>query len=103
METSWKSIVARAIEEISVSLLEYIKIEENIKKYYCQLRDISELTINSVVVLRKSLDARKSQIKYNIRLEIFTENDWPPELKLPIFKDLQSESPRVHIIGFGPA
>jgi len=103
VETSWKSIVAREIEEISISPVDYEKIKGDFKKYYCDLKKLKENNINEVVILKKSLDARKSQIKYNLRVEIFSGSDWQEALKLPTFNELEPNSPQVHIIGFGPA
>ncbi len=93
--------MAREIVELSIALKEYSKFALSPVDYYCRLKRKNASEINDVVILRKSLDARKKNIKYNLRLEVFTDNDFPEDLKLPEFKKPQRGT--VHIIGFGPA
>ncbi|MGB1038897.1 MAG: NAD(P)/FAD-dependent oxidoreductase, partial [Bacteroidia bacterium] len=58
--------------------------------------------VNEIVLIKKSLDARKKAIKYNLRFEVYTENDHSKPLKQPIFPSLDTTK-KVHIVGFGPA
>lgn len=102
METSWKSIVARIIEEIAISPIDYEDIKLDLKSFYCNLKPKSSQNINAIVILKKSLDARKPAIKYNLRLEIFTENDFPEPIKPLEIKKLKDDAEKVYIIGFGP-
>jgi uncharacterized protein len=102
VDISWKSIVARDIVEISVPIKEYEAHKDNLQSFFKSRVNGTESDINVIVMLKKSLDARKSNIKYNLRLEVFSDNDYPEELKLPQFLPLKKEE-TVHIIGFGPA
>ena len=102
MDISWKSIVARDIVEISIPIIEYHQNRDDLQSWLKTRVGKVSGKINVIVTLRKSLDARKSNIKYNLRLEVFTDRDFPEELKLPDFSPYKKEE-TVHIIGFGPA
>ncbi len=102
METSWKSIVARDIIEISIPIVEYETKKGNLEDLIKSHLGPVKSKINAIVMLRKSLDARKSHIKYNLKLEILSGNDYPEDLQMPLFLPLKKNQ-NVHIIGFGPA
>lgn len=102
MDISWKSKVARDIIEISVPLKEYPAHDDNLQTFLSSKVTKIAGKINDIKILKKSLDARKTDIKYNLRLEIFTDNDWPEDLLMPDFPILNPKD-TVHIIGFGPA
>ena len=102
MDISWKSKVARDIIEISVPIHEYHAQEEKLQLFFkSKIRNIQG-DLNVIKILKKSLDARKADIKYNLRLELFSGNDWPETISMPDFPPLRKEE-TVHIIGFGPA
>ena len=102
MDISWKSKVARDIVEISIPVIEYHQNRDDLQSWLKTRVGRVSGKINVIVTLRKSLDARKSNIKYNLRLEVFTDNDFPDKLKAPDFLPHKKED-TVHIIGFGPA
>jgi uncharacterized FAD-dependent dehydrogenase len=102
VETSWKSKVARDIIEISVPIEEYTNNEDNLHAYLKTKVVKIHGYINVIKTLKKSLDARKSNVKYNLRLEVFTNESWPEELVMPSFITPDKRK-SVHIIGFGPA
>ena len=102
METSWKSKVAKELVEISVPITEYHKNTGNQPEWLKRKVGKRHQGINEIVLLRKSLDARKRRIKYNLRLEVYTNDDYPEDLKMPIFPVLDNLK-KVHIVGFGPA
>lgn len=97
-----KVYVAIDIIEISIPVAEYEATNGNLEHFVKSQSRLTKGGINAIVMLKKSLDARKLQIKYNLRLEIFTGNDYPQKFKMPLFKPLR-ETENVHIIGFGPA
>ena len=71
MDISWKSIVARDIIEISVPIHEYHAQEGKLQPFFkSKIREIQGY-LNVIKILKKSLDARKADIKYNLRLELF--------------------------------
>jgi len=94
--------VAKEILEFTLPIREYESIKDNLKSFVCghYKKDVNK--VNQVVLLKKSLDARKRNIKYNLRVEIYSDNDFLDELQLPYFKKVSDEN-KVHIIGFGPA
>jgi uncharacterized FAD-dependent dehydrogenase len=102
VDISWKSKVARDIIEISVPIHEYHAQEEKLQPFFkSKIREIQG-DLNVIKILKKSLDARKTDIKYNLRLELFSGKDWPETISMPDFPPLRKEE-TVHIIGFGPA
>jgi uncharacterized FAD-dependent dehydrogenase len=102
VDISWKSIVGREIIEISIPIIEYYAHKEDLQTFFKSRIRKKEVSINSIVILKKSLDARKSNIKYNLRLEVFSDSDWPDNLVHPVFESLDKDK-KIYIIGFGPA
>jgi uncharacterized FAD-dependent dehydrogenase len=102
VDISWKSNVARDIIELSIPIIEYDAHKEDLQAFFKSTVTSKYDDINVIQTLKKSLDARKSNMKYNLRLEIFTGKDTPDELKEPVYDKLD-ERHTVHIIGFGPA
>jgi len=102
VDISWKSIVARDIVEISIPITEYDAHKDDLQSFFKSKISSKYKGINVIKTLKKSLDARKANIKYNLRLAIFTGKDMPEELTYPRFEKLD-ENQTVHIIGFGPA
>jgi len=55
-------------------------------------------------ILRKSIDARGRQIKFNFKVAIYLENEViPPLFRQREFREVSSSSKRILIIGAGPA
>ena len=102
METSWKSIVPVHIVEISVSIHDYHTNKDNLYDFLVAKLHGEYPNINAIITLKKSTDARKRSIKHNIRLEVYTANDYPKKQELPTYKPTENSN-YVHIIGFGPA
>jgi uncharacterized FAD-dependent dehydrogenase len=102
VDISWKSKVARDIVEISIPVIEYHQNRDDLQSWLKTRVGRVSGKINVIVTLKKSLDARKSNIKYNLRLEVFTDSDFPDKLKAPNYLPIKKEE-TVHIIGFGPA
>ena len=65
--------------------------------------DVKSSEITGIKILRKSIDARKSRIMFNYKVEVYI-NEPMPETSAYVFdyKDV-SEAKPIHIIGFGPA
>jgi uncharacterized FAD-dependent dehydrogenase len=89
------------IKTIEISLLpEQCDTHEHTLQYIKRHTGIDD--INDVRLLRKSLDARKKPIKYNIQAEIYIdEKKSEQEFNFP-FKDVRQASHAV-IVGAGPA
>ncbi|SCY08120.1 hypothetical protein SAMN05192588_1041 [Nonlabens sp. Hel1_33_55] len=63
--------------------------------------DISKIT--GVVVLRKSIDARKKVVVFNYKLAVYINEELPKESEYHFdYQDI-SKAKEIHIIGFGPA
>ena len=77
--------MARDIVEISIPVIEYHQNRDDLQSWLKTRVGRVSGKINVIVTLRKSLDARKSNIKYNLRLEVFTDSDFPASLKYLIF------------------
>ena len=59
--------------------------------------------ISGIKILRKSIDARKRNIMFNYKVEVYINEPVPENLDYTFdYKDVHSAKP-IHIIGFGPA
>ena len=63
--------------------------------------DISKIT--GVVVLRKSIDARKKVVVFNYKLAVYINEELPKESEYHFDYQDVSNAKEIHIIGFGPA
>lgn len=102
METSWKSKVAKEIKELTIPIREYSRNQDRLEEWLIAKVSSPKRKVNEVRILRKSLDARKPNIKYNLRVEVYSEGEKLTPLQMPTFPSLD-ESRSIHIIGFGPA
>ncbi|MDX9810800.1 MAG: FAD-dependent monooxygenase [Bacteroidales bacterium] len=59
--------------------------------------------ITSVRITRRSVDARKKDIKVNLAITVYTESDDPPAAIEPLRSQDVSKSREVIIVGAGPA
>lgn len=102
----WKLLgkvsVAIDIVEISITIQEYDKHTQDLQTFFKSKLGKKYGDINVIKTLKKSLDARKSVIKYNLRLEVYSGKDHPKKISSPLYAPL-NEKQTVHIIGFGPA
>ncbi|MDY7395102.1 FAD-binding protein [Aureibaculum sp. 2210JD6-5] len=92
------------IKEIQLRItLKEASTEDILKVKAAEQLSLSVKNINSVKVLRKSIDARKPTIIFNYKVAVFV-NEPAPENKVKqfIYKDVSNAKP-IHIIGFGPA
>lgn len=89
------------IKTIEISLLpEDCVTDELIKEQVITLLEIKNIT--GIRILRKSLDARRKPIRYNLQLEVYVQ-EAPPENNFEFpFKEV-SKAPHAVIIGAGPA
>lgn len=90
------------IVEIKV-LPKFINDETELKRLAAKALGNKSLVIKHVEILRKSIDARKSQAVFQLRIEVFTE-DVPKNEAFGFFNEsLTSFQKRVIIVGAGPA
>ena len=88
--------------QLRVNLIEEKK-EDILKKKASRKLDINISKINSVKVLRKSIDARKKEVVFNYKVAVYINEPQPtaPDYIFD-YKDV-SKAKEIHIIGFGPA
>lgn len=66
--------------------------------------EIDEDEIVEIRLLKRSIDARRKQIKVQLRLEASVEEPLPPEREyIPDYPAVEEKAPRVVIVGMGPA
>lgn len=88
-------------KQLEISLLPEQCASEALLKFYTQKHlGLSQLT--AVNIIRKSLDARRKPIRYNLLIEVFIDEMPPREFSQFDFKHVQNEKHAV-IIGAGPA
>ena len=77
--------------------------EERLKTELARKLDIKAGRINSFRIIRKSIDARKKDVKYNLGVECFID-EWPGEPEAIRFeiKNVKNQD-EIYIIGSGPA
>ncbi|PRP66650.1 NAD(P)/FAD-dependent oxidoreductase [Nonlabens agnitus] len=77
--------------------------DPDIKKRAAAFLDEDVSNITGVVILRKSIDARKKIVVFNYKLAVYINEELPKESEYHFdYKDVSSAS-EIHIIGFGPA
>jgi uncharacterized FAD-dependent dehydrogenase len=82
---------------------EFINNPDEIKRQAARKGGIREADIRYVELLKQSVDARQRNIKLNLSLRIFINEDFSEsKVSLPDYKDV-TKAPHVIIIGAGPA
>ena len=80
----------------------YIDNEDYIHEQICRELHIRVDDIQELELLKRSIDARKKDIKYNLRYRVHFEK--PSEDQTILFSpENVKDGPAVHIIGAGPA
>jgi len=74
-----------------------------LKKSISRLNGVPFQDISHVEILKKSIDARKRNIKVNLKVEVYVNEDFEPkEVKLTQYPDVSKARPII-IVGAGPA
>jgi len=92
------------VKEIQIRINLHEESQKDILEYRAsKLLEVDKKDITAVKVLRRSIDARKAEIKINYKIAVYI-NESIPENSNYIFdyKDV-SKAKEIHIIGFGPA
>lgn len=88
--------------QLRVNLFEERQPDGLLKKAAHNL-DIKTSEISGIKVLRKSIDARKRNIMFNYKVEVYMNEPMPETSEYHFdYKDVSNGKP-IHIIGFGPA
>src|SRR5450631_4341447 len=86
---------------IEITLLPEQCFDEKVAEFYIS-RNINSTEISGIKILRKSLDARRKPIRYNLQVDVYF-NETPPKEHFDFdFKDVRNATHAV-IIGAGPA
>jgi uncharacterized FAD-dependent dehydrogenase len=91
------------IKEIELVLLPEHSTDENfIRDSACKLVNISLERIKKVQILKRSIDARSRKVVFRIRLNVFIDEVFEPEIITDSYQNVSDKKP-VLIIGAGPA
>jgi len=84
-------------------LLEEVASPDLLKAKTADVLQISENEITYINIVRKSLDARKAQIYFLLKVDVYLNSEvFQPELRTFQFKSVSNDK-TCHIIGWGPA
>jgi uncharacterized FAD-dependent dehydrogenase len=91
------------IKEIELVLLPEHSDDENfIRDSACKLLNISHERVKNVQILKRSIDARSRKVVFRIRLNVFIDEVFEPEIIADSYQNVSDKKP-VLIIGAGPA
>ena len=91
------------IKEIELVLLPEHSDDENfIRDSACKLLNISLERVKNVQILKRSIDARSRKVVFRIRLNVFIDEVFEPEIITESYQNVSDKKP-VLIIGAGPA
>jgi hypothetical protein len=91
------------IKEIELVLLPEHSDDENfIRGSACKLLNISPERVKNVQILKRSIDARSRKVVFRIRLNVFIDEVFEPEIIADSYQNVSDKKP-VLIIGAGPA
>ena len=94
------------IEDIALDLSPEIAFTPaKLKKKISESKGLRVDELHSYRILRRSIDARKKNIKVNLRIRIAygKDKEIPIESKTKIYKELAPNAPKMIIVGAGPA
>lgn len=93
------------IHKIDLALpLEQSDRQDRWRKEVARKLEIDEEKIVELRLLKRSIDARRKQIKVQLRLEISVGESLPPEREyVPEYPIVGEKTPRIVIVGMGPA
>ncbi len=92
------------VKEIQIRINLHEESQDDILLYKAsKLLVVDKKEITAIKVLRKSIDARKPEIKFNYKIAVYIGESIPEKSNYIFdYKDV-SKAKEIHIIGFGPA
>lgn len=91
------------IKEIELVLLpEHSNDETFIRDSACKLVNISPERVKNIQIIKRSIDARSRKVVFRIRLNVFIDEVFEPEIIADSYQNVSDKKP-VLIIGAGPA
>ncbi len=92
------------IKQVQINLSPEASVDENqIKKIAATLSGINVSDIVYLRIIKRSVDARKKNIRINLSIDVITGDDEPGEKVSPFLPEDVTKSREVLIIGAGPA
>lgn len=90
--------------DISISLLpDFLENEQEIQRKIAQTLGVSLSRITHYVLLRRSIDARKKPVTYQLRYKVWVDEEAIAETPfVPILQNVANKT-EVYIVGLGPA
>jgi len=90
-------------EVVELSLLPRENETESIKQVVAQKLGIPSLAISHLATERRSLDARRSPVKYRLRVRVWVNEVFTPQSPYDLKLRHVASAPEIHIVGAGPA
>lgn len=81
---------------------EQVQDKDFIHELVCRELHITGMEINHIEIVKRSIDARKKAIKFNLKLAVYINETFQERTQYFNPKDVHA-APEVHIIGAGPA
>lgn len=92
------------IREIQISLLpEQAFAEEELIKEVSLFLKLAEKKINHIEIIKRSIDARRLPVKYQIKALVYIDEDFKEIVNPVLYKNVENSKNSVVIIGSGPA
>ncbi len=92
------------IKEIQISLLpEQVFKEEELLKAVSLFLKLDEKRVNHIEIIKRSVDARRIPVKYQIKALVFVDEDFKEEVNTILYQNVAKSKDFVVIIGSGPA
>jgi hypothetical protein len=76
---------------------------DQIRRAVLSSKHISSDKLSGFHVIRRSIDARKKPIQYFLRVEVFIDEPYVPQVHPTLEVNMLDSTKTTHIIGFGPA
>jgi uncharacterized protein len=89
-------------KEIEITLPPHKNDMENIKRFSASVLKINVERIQTIKVIKRSIDARRSKPVYKLKLRVFIDESAPKNEFAPNYKDI-TNAKHVLIVGAGPA
>lgn len=91
-------------KELQIQIpVEMIDNSKELKRMVCRKTGVRDNEVRHIEVLKRSVDARQKNIKFNLSLRVYLNEDYEEiQATLPDYKDV-TNAPHILIVGAGPA
>ena len=92
------------VKELQIRVLpEEAFDSERLKRIVAKKAGVSINEIHHIEIVKRSIDARKRPVVYQLRVDVYVNEDYIPPVFHPDYLNVQDSSILVHIVGSGPA